>query len=165
MAKRTAPLEPGIEKSTFPLIEAGRGTAQHRRRVDLFVGQVTKEFAETRQSFFKKSIDGFKRGVTPGNAGAAVDDQGFESRLFSQLPDQLPDFDRLIFHHVIGADAMAFLREQFSNELPAFIGFRCPGITARNDAALNGNGPSGLVFVRREADARVRAREGGDGQT
>ena len=73
---------------------------------------------------FRKAIHGFKRGVAPGNAGAAVDDQGFESRLLSQLPDQLPDFDRLIFHHVIGADAMAFLREQLSNELPAFIG--CP---------------------------------------
>ena len=68
--------------------------------------------------------------------------------LRSQLPDQFPDFDWLVFHHVIGADTMAGLRQQLSNELPALIGFRGPRVAARNDAALDGNGPAGLMFGR-----------------
>ncbi len=140
--------------------DPGGGAALDRRGADLLVAEPAEQFAEPGDLLLVHVVEGFRRHVAPGDAGAAGGDHGIDRGIGDPLPELRHDRGAVVLDDAAPRHAVAGGGDQLGERVAGFVVGLGPRVGHGEDGDVDGKERAALINSRHSGDpARLcRAR-------
>ncbi len=125
--------------------DAGGGAALDRRGADLLIGEEAEELAEAGDLFLIDGVEGFRRDVAAGDAGAAGRDHGIDRRIGDPGLELGDDRRLVVADDLARGELVAVARQHVDQRLAGFVVGLGARVRDRQDRDVDGKERPGFV--------------------